>query len=752
LRALCGALLQMTLCFGIACPSIAQDTGAAEKPAAAAPKATVDDIQRQIKKTGDRIDMIQAVRSDRVAAEFGVDPAAIAKRLFDLGALKSAYERLLNALTALEKIAQDQRAIKEKFETYRAEGMAQPPPYTLTFLDAAHEELSTAERNQKNLALTVDLLRRELAEHAERNKPLQKELRKHREALETAAGAGKKAARWAVDGTEIQLHRLEALVDAKTNEILRTEQEMALAALQVALLKEQIDIIQTRTAYSDDDLKHQLENVEKEKADLQAENRRLRKSQTAVERKWLQARQDYEKAPAGDPRSVAEAVLRARDEWRRTTQAAIELNEKAGLLLDRRAQAWQKRYALVKGDLSPDAIREMRAAVENDLAGLGQTLHIEQNTIVNLQKQMGAIESRLGEEGLKGALKPHLYSQLEAIRNQLDRRLTYQSAILSVDQVEKRLFGEIRKALGAVSIKDHISDFKDDIVDFWNIEIWAVDNQPVTLRKVATALIILVLGLIAAKFILSLIRTRFLLRSQFKETTASAVHKILSYAAYLLVFLFALRMVNIPLTAFAFLGGAVAIGIGFGAQNLINNFISGFMILGERPINIGDLIEVDGVLGMVEEIGARCTRVRTGENIHILVPNSAFLEKNIINWTLSDQKIRTNITVGVAYGSPVKAVHDKLIAAVRSVDRVLKEPAPFALFSDFGDNALVFNVYFWVGIRRVIERRQIESDVRFAIDDLFAREGIVIAFPQRDVHLDSANPIRISLSDQRTNG
>jgi small-conductance mechanosensitive channel len=239
--------------------------------------------------------------------------------------------------------------------------------------------------------------------------------------------------------------------------------------------------------------------------------------------------------------------------------------------------------------------------------------------------------------------------------------------ILSTDSLEKRLLKEIETKIGQSTIQDHLGGLKKDIIDLWNIEIWAVDNQPVTLRKVAVAIVILLLGMAAAKYFLFIIRTKFLMKSQFKETTSSAVHKLLSYAAYLLVFLFALRMVNIPLTAFAFLGGAVAIGIGFGAQNLINNFISGFMILGERPINIGDLIEVDGVLGMVEEIGARCTRVRTGENIHILIPNSTFLEKNITNWTHSDKKIRTNVTVGVAYGSPVQSVQEKLIESVKAI-------------------------------------------------------------------------------------
>ncbi len=279
----------------------------------------------------------------------------------------------------------------------------------------------------------------------------------------------------------------------------------------------------------------------------------------------------------------------------------------------------------------------------------------------------------------------------------------------------------------------------------WNFKVLAIDKHPVTIGKFLIALFVLVFGIILAKYFLRAFANRLLARSQLKETTASAIQKMFTYFAYLLVLLFALRIVNIPLAAFAFLGGAIAIGVGFGAQNLINNFISGFILMAERPISIGNLIEVDGVLGQVEEIGARCTRVRTGENIHILVPNSAFLEKNITNWTLSDQKIRTKVIAGVIYGSPVQEVRDLLIKAARDNDKILRDPEPFVVFADFGDSALIFEVYFWISIRRVIERRLIESEVRFRIDELFREAEIVIAFPQSDVHLDTLRPLEMRL-------
>jgi small-conductance mechanosensitive channel len=204
-------------------------------------------------------------------------------------------------------------------------------------------------------------------------------------------------------------------------------------------------------------------------------------------------------------------------------------------------------------------------------------------------------------------------------------------------------------------------------------------------------------------------------------------------------------VVNIPLTLFTFLGGAIAIGIGFGAQNLINNFISGFIVMGEQPIKIGDLIEIEGTFAMVEEIGARCTRIRTGANVHILVPNSSFLEKNIINWTHSNKEIRAQLTVGVIYGSPIREVERLMLGVADEHKRVKKTPKPFVLFNDFGDNALIFDLYFWISLTRIMDRRIIESEIRFRIDELFREAGIVIAFPQRDVHLDTQKPLEFRM-------
>jgi len=162
----------------------------------------------------------------------------------------------------------------------------------------------------------------------------------------------------------------------------------------------------------------------------------------------------------------------------------------------------------------------------------------------------------------------------------------------------------------------------------------------------------------------------------------------------------------------------------------------------EQPIRVSDVIEIDGNYGKVVRIGARCTQLRTFSNIDILVPNSSFLEKNVVNWTLLDDRIRTSITVGVSYESDTKKVETLLLAVAEAHPVVLKEPEPVVLFENFGDNTLDFKLEIWM---RIIghDRRETESEIRHQIVQIFREHKIVIAFPQRDIHFDG--PLEVSL-------
>jgi len=211
-----------------------------------------------------------------------------------------------------------------------------------------------------------------------------------------------------------------------------------------------------------------------------------------------------------------------------------------------------------------------------------------------------------------------------------------------------------------------------------------------------------------------------------------------------------LDLLNLPLTAFAFVSGAIAIGVGFGAQNIINNFISGWILMWERPIRIGDLLELGQDRGRVEAINTRYTRIRRVDGVHLLIPNSALLENTVVNWTLIDRNVRSFVQVGVQYGSPVTQARELIEQSVDEHPDILKEPESVVLFTDFGDSALVFEAYFWIHAANNMDLRRVRSDIRFQIDELFRQHGIVIAFPQRDVHIDGSVLIDRCEIEQRT--
>ncbi len=292
----------------------------------------------------------------------------------------------------------------------------------------------------------------------------------------------------------------------------------------------------------------------------------------------------------------------------------------------------------------------------------------------------------------------------------------------------------------------------DNFRSVWDTALFtAPGEQVITIGQVALVVLLLVFGYLGSRFIGYLLGKR-LATTNLRPDVIYVLKRIAFFAILILVVVTALSLLGIPLTAFAFATGALAIGVGFGAQNIINNFISGWILMAERPIRIGDFIEIDNTQGVVEKIGNRSTRIRRTDGVHLLVPNSLLLERTVTNWTLIDLEIRTLVRVGVAYGSPVRLVADLILQSVNEQPEVKEDPAPSVVFDDFGDNSLIFDTYFWcdVGGERVL--REIRSAIRFRITELFAENGIVIAFPQRDVHLDTSTPLDVRMiGDRRDN-
>src|SRR5436853_1896987 len=266
-------------------------------------------------------------------------------------------------------------------------------------------------------------------------------------------------------------------------------------------------------------------------------------------------------------------------------------------------------------------------------------------------------------------------------------------------------------------------------------------NAPLPAVSLSLLQIFLLVALLVAVFWISsrtkrFLFNRFLVNSGLDRALQYAIAQIISNVVLVVGVLIVLENTGIHLGALAVFAGAVGVGVGFGLQNIASNFISGLVILAERPITIGDRIEVAGIAGQVQQIRARSTVILTNDNSAMIVPNTKFIDSPVTNWTYGDPRVRFRVPVGVAYGSDVNKVCEALITAAREHPATLSEPAPNVYLEKFGESSIDFELVVWS--REMSYRpRRFKSDLNFLIDKHLRAAGIRIPYPQRDLHIRS---------------
>jgi len=222
-----------------------------------------------------------------------------------------------------------------------------------------------------------------------------------------------------------------------------------------------------------------------------------------------------------------------------------------------------------------------------------------------------------------------------------------------------------------------------------------------------------------------------------------SIERLIHYAVIFIGFLLVISIIGFDLTKFTILISALGVGIGFGLQGVVNNFVSGLILLFEQPVRQGDIVEVAGVWAEVKNIGLRATTVQTFDQADLIIPNADLTTNQVTNWTLSSRQVRLIIPVGVAYGSDVPLVFEILTECAKANEKVAKTPEPVVLFLKFGESSLDFELRVW--IIDTDYRLRVRSQLHQEIDRRFREKNIVIAFPQRDVHLQTPNESAVSM-------
>ena len=259
-----------------------------------------------------------------------------------------------------------------------------------------------------------------------------------------------------------------------------------------------------------------------------------------------------------------------------------------------------------------------------------------------------------------------------------------------------------------------------------DIHLFTVGGASFTVMSAVKLIAALVLLFLAAGWVRHFIERRALRRFQMDEGTRQSIGAVARYAVLVIGLVVVLQNAGINLTAFSVVAGALGVGIGFGLQNLFSNFISGLIIMLERPIKVGDRVELAGVEGVVREIGARRTTVVTNDNVAILVPNQKFITDNVINQLYLEREIRLRVPINVAATAGIREVEQLLLAAAPNHPQVLRDPPPRVLLLSLGGGSTGFELHVWFH-PQAIHRQQLQSDLNLAIGDRLRQAGIVVA-------------------------
>ncbi len=270
----------------------------------------------------------------------------------------------------------------------------------------------------------------------------------------------------------------------------------------------------------------------------------------------------------------------------------------------------------------------------------------------------------------------------------------------------------------------------------WNFELFHLGDSVFTTKTLFALIVSLFLLFYISSKIRKLLVRKIFPRYGLEIGISQSIATILRYVLIIIGLVIIFQTTGIDLGAVGLLIGALGVGIGFGLQNITNNFISGLIILFERPIKVGDRIEIDDLAGNIVDISARATTIITNDNIAVIVPNSDFIDTRVINWSHNNRMIRLSFPVGVSYNEDPEKIRTLLTEVANANPGILSSPKPYILFDGFGDSSLNFNVLVWT--TEYIDRPKIlRSEVYYEIFAKFKEHNVEIPFPQHDIHLKS---------------
>lgn len=642
------------------------------------------------------------------------------------------------------------------------------PPWKISIADDLRLAILQAEFQGRHLDQRLIILDQEIEDWRKERTKAEIDLRQStgRSDSVTAPAPGAAAGPQHTDSAKrhlesINLSLSNALLD---RDLVSTERQIT--TLKLSILNKTWAFYDNQFVYSDDDLKNTLSELDKKIAALRAQEQQ---AGTKINRTLDQAATARAKIDQIErtPNASAESLTQAKQNWRMAdtiAQAARIEREKYRALIDLNSiliQMWTLRHQIYASEKESVDFNEIKIKQQSLIRRLDQGLQYLTQMIAErsqssfeLSEQLKSAKDSAEREYIKNLMKP--------VVEEIDNTREVYSEVGRVRQMLQITDEEITGHESKRSFSQILGTFKTQAwsigKSIWNYEIIAIDDvmlvdgrevkikRSVTIGKSIGALTILIVGFMVITRIIRRTLELAVSKGNLGVSKSVVIGRWMAIIAGISLIITAFNLVEIPLSAFAFFGGALAIGVGFGTQNLLKNLISGVMLLIEKPIRIGDLVEVDGVTGTVTSIGIRFSTIHGSQGTDTLIPNSSLVEHKLVNWTYSTPDVRKDIRITVGYNSDAKQVQELLLKLSNAHPRVIRTPSPLVTLEDFGDNGLVFNLQCWMKVEAGLNSLEVLSDLRLQILEAFNAAGIDLPYPQRMMQFDKNASIEVRMA------
>ena len=733
-------------------------------------QAKVLDVSAQREKITRELAEAEAALTSGPAAPAGISAAEIAERRHLLDSLVTKLQLLLSAISDLEEAQKSRKALEEKAAGWS--GFPEKPPYSILKYDELNDATANARLRITGIESSRQILQQVAQRQQEGLKKLEAQQRQSDEAVarETSI-SGREVAAWRRDLADL---RRQSAITAAAWAVKRAEvsdERLSMAKVELSLLERQKLVMRPLVRFNKTELELINERIKADRSRLDQEMEATISRDAESARKLMRAEKDLSSfhvgvsgkggaSEAGTDREILEARVRLARAWMESSRFETELlaaliNINQGL-----SNLWEIRYEAFNSDDS-EKIAGAQSTFKDKRKLLQPWLDYARRQLEVARSRETEQRELLSNMGAKGPIAEVENEILDALdqRKGLSERLYLTFG--SLDRKLQQWLEEIETQQKSRSVSRRVKDMYSSLSAFarkvWQFELLAVEDtmeiggqkitttRGVTVGKSIGALLLFFVCYLGASYASRRMERVLVSRFAVGEQQAKMLRRWMLAIAGFILLLITLNLARIPLSVFAFLGGALAIGVGFGTQTLIKNLISGILILLERQVQVGDIVDVDGVVGRVTAVDIRASTVLGFDGMETVIPNSTFLEQKVTNWTHSDKQQRRKLSVGVSYGSDVDLIRKLLAESATSHGLVLAEPPPMVLFEDFGDNALIFAIYYWIDLGTGVNSLMIASDLRFMIERRFADSGVVVAFPQRDVNLRSERPLKVEV-------